>query len=71
MDSIKYENARYLLVIEKEFMDEEEAEAFILRETSESSNDFLYETLEDSDEIDKIAALFEESSKDSYDIKLD
>ena len=71
MDSIKDEDDRYLLVIEKELMDEEESEAFILRESSEQGNEFLYEIVEDNDEIDRLALLFEESGMDSYEIEIE
>ncbi|MDO4531307.1 MAG: DUF1292 domain-containing protein, partial [Bacillota bacterium] len=49
---------RYLLVVETSQMDEEESEAYILKEVSINAEDVTYEVVEDDAEFERISAVF-------------
>lgn len=61
---------RYLLVIEAANMDDEEAEAEILKEVSINAQEVTYELVDDDEEFDRIAALFAQNDGE-YDVQID
>lgn len=69
IDYIENNGIRYLLVIESEFMDDEDSEATILKEISTNDDEVLYESLEDEKEFDLVAGLFQDKS-DEYDVEV-
>ncbi len=56
----------YLLVIESCDIDNDEAEAAVLKVVSESDEDITYAVIDDDDEFEAAAALFE---SDDYDVE--
>ncbi len=60
----------YLLVIESELMDDEEAEACLMKQIGDEEDSLTYELVEDDEEFDKIAALFQEKGGE-YDVEID
>lgn len=71
LDKITDSGKQYILAIESELVDDEDAEAAIFRkaETAEGEED-VYELIEDDDEFNKVAALFQLAS-DEYDVEID
>lgn len=70
IDSLKSDKSEYILVIEADCIDDEDAEATILKKIDEGDDDIAYELIEDDEEFDKIAALFQQSGGD-YDVEVD
>lgn len=70
IDNVACGGERYLLVVETEFMDDDEAEALILKETSINTDDVTYELVEDDAEFDRVADLFQQKGED-YEVALD
>ena len=58
IDHVASGGERYLLVVETSQMDEEESEAFILKEESINTDDVTYAMVEDEAEFDRITAVF-------------
>ena len=61
---------RYLLVVEAANMDDDEADAEILKEMSINAQEVTYELVDDDDEFDRIAALFSQNDGE-YEVRLD
>ena len=70
IDNVVSSGDRYLLVVETQSMDDEEAEALILKEISINEEDVTYELVEEDEEFDRVAELFAESGED-YDVEID
>jgi uncharacterized protein YrzB (UPF0473 family) len=70
IDNIMSAGERYLLVVEKELMDDDETDAIILKEISIDEEDVTYELVEDDAEFDRIADLFAQSGED-YEVRID
>lgn len=70
IDNVACGGERYLLVVETEFMDDEEGEALILKEISINTDDVTYELVEDDSEFDRVAELFSQKDGD-YEVELD
>lgn len=68
IDQLEYKGVRYILVVESEFIDDEESEAIILKEVADDSEELTYEVIEDDAEFDRIAELFSQNS-DDYDVE--
>jgi uncharacterized protein YrzB (UPF0473 family) len=68
VDACEMHGTRYILVIDSEDADNDEAEADILKEMSSEGEDVCYGIIEDDEEFEKVAALFCQS--DEYDIEL-
>ena len=62
-----YNEVQYMLVIESQNIDDDEAEAAILKVVNESGDEVTYGFIEDDEEFDKVAALFE---SDEYDVEI-
>ncbi len=69
IDHVLLGKERYLLVIETDELDNEEAEALILREVSINTNDVTYEIVEEDAEFQRVAELFSQKGED-YDIEI-
>ncbi len=70
IDNVACGGERYLLVVETEWIDDDEAEALILKETSINTDDVTYALVEDDGEFDRVAELFAQKSAD-YEMKID
>lgn len=70
IDNVMSGANRYLLVIESSLMDEEEADAIILKEVAINAEGVTYEWVEEDAEFEKVSALFARREGD-YDIKID
>ncbi len=68
IDSLEHEGTTYLLVVNAEDAEDDEAPADILKEVAEGDDTFSYEFIEDDEEFEKIAAMFEEN-KDDYELQ--
>ncbi len=67
IDSKVYKNNNYLLVIEADAADEDESDAYILKELKEVDGDSYYTVLEDGHEFNEVSILFD---NDDYEIEL-
>jgi uncharacterized protein YrzB (UPF0473 family) len=70
LDKITDNGKEYILAIESELIDEEDAEAAIFRKAASDGEEDVYELIEDDNEFDKIASIFQLSS-DEYDVEID
>ncbi|MCL2592967.1 MAG: DUF1292 domain-containing protein [Defluviitaleaceae bacterium] len=70
IDTAELNGTNYLLVIENEFADDDECEAVIIKEVSADNEESIFQIVEDDDEFNKIAKLFEEKNVDEYEIEL-
>lgn len=70
IDNVMSERNRYLLVMESSLMDEEEADAIILKEIAIGADDVTYEWVEEDEEFERISALFAEREGE-YDVRID
>jgi uncharacterized protein YrzB (UPF0473 family) len=68
LDEAEYKGGRYLLLVETEFLEDDEAEAVILKEVGEDGKDIVYEEPADED-FDAIAKLFD-AQLDDYDVEI-
>lgn len=66
IDRKQMNGTEYILVVESKNVDDDEAEAAILKVVSETDNDITYSIIEDDDEFNAAAALFE---SDDYDVE--
>jgi len=68
---IEHGGANYILALESEFLDDEEASATVLKEVpsdDESSEEMLFEPIMDDEEFFKVIELFKQQS-DEFDIE--
>ena len=70
IDAVEADGASYILVLEADLLDDEDAEAMILKKTSEDGDDVSYELIEDDEEFDKVADLFAQNNED-YDVEVE
>lgn len=72
IDCLEYKKMNYLLVVECESYnaDDDEAEAFIMKETASDENSCIYEFVDDDDEYNRIAVLLQKEDSD-YEMKFD
>ncbi|MCI8629568.1 MAG: DUF1292 domain-containing protein [Firmicutes bacterium] len=70
IDNITSGGNRYLLVMESSLMDEEEADAIILKEIAIGADDVTYEWVEEDEEFERVSALFAEREGE-YDVRID
>lgn len=68
IDTLLFDGNRYILVVEKDDLDEEEPEAVILKELEDTKEDITYVRVED--EFEEVAKLFTKNNKD-YDLQID
>lgn len=69
IDSVESKGESYILVLESELMEDDDAEAMILKKTKEEGEEVSYELIEDDAEFDMVADLFAEKSED-YDVEI-
>jgi len=68
---LEHEGANYILALESEFLDDEEASATVLKEVAsddEDSEEMLFEPIVDDEEFFKVIELFKQQS-DEFDIE--
>ncbi|NMA83262.1 MAG: DUF1292 domain-containing protein [Epulopiscium sp.] len=70
LDSTIVDGQNYILVIEAENLEDEEADVMILKETAVEDDDVIYEFLDDEEEMFMVAEKFRELS-DEYDLDID
>lgn len=70
IDHVASGGNRYLLVMESSLIDEEEADAIILKEIAINTDDVTYEWVEEDGEFERISALFANHTEE-YNIKLE
>ena len=69
VDSLECDGNSYILVLEAALIDDEDAEAMILKKVKEDGED-SYELIEDDDEFNKVADLFAKQSEE-YDVQIE
>ncbi len=71
LDAVEQNGTTYLLVAENDFADSDaaEAEAVILKELRQNDEEVIYACVEDDEEFNAVAVLFQSSGED-YDIEL-
>ncbi|HAQ39985.1 MAG TPA: DUF1292 domain-containing protein [Clostridiales bacterium] len=67
LDVVEHKGGTYLLVIED--IEDDDTEATIIKEVEVDGDDVVYELIEDEEEFNIIAELFENNNED-YDIEL-
>lgn len=70
IDNLVYNSQRYLLVIETEYIDDEESPAAILKEIGMDAENVTYALVEDDEEFDRVAELFAENDG-AYDVEIE
>ena len=66
IDRKQMNGTEYILVVESENANEDEAEAAILKVVNETDSDIIYSIIEDDDEFNAAASIFE---SDDYDVE--
>lgn len=66
IDRISNNGAEYMLVIESQYIDDDEADAKILKVVGETEDDITYSVVDDREEFEAVAALF---GNDEYDVE--
>ena len=69
IDAAEMDGVNYLLVVEADWIEDENAEAMILKEVGSDEENIDYELVEDDEELEKVAALIEKG--EGYDVILD
>jgi len=67
LDEASYNGVDYLLVLEEDSMDDDDAEASIIKAINTEGDDVIYEFVEDDDELTAVAGLFQDN--DDYDLE--
>jgi uncharacterized protein YrzB (UPF0473 family) len=67
LDETEYNGVNYLLVLEESSIDDDNAEASIIKAVADQDEDEIYEFIEDDTEFNTVAGLFQEN--DDYDIE--
>ena len=70
IDSLEYDGSKYILVLESALIDDEDAEAMVLKKIAEDGEEDSYELIEDDEEFDKVADLFAAQGED-YDVEVE
>lgn len=70
IDGIDIENVQYLLVVSCDDFDNDEPDAFILKQIDEENENAIYELVEDDNEYNKVLVLLQENETD-YEIEFD
>lgn len=70
LDNVTVNGQNYILVVEAENVEDEEADAMILKETVVEEDDVIYEFLEEEEEMFMVAEKFREAS-DEYDLDIE
>lgn len=70
LDYVVWNEQTYILVIEKDVVEDDEADAIILKEKESNRDDVIYETIEDENELYQVVEKFRERS-DEYDFDVE
>ena len=68
IDSIKLDEIQYLLVVPCDLFEQEDAEAFIIKQIDENGENTIYVPVEDDKEYNKVVILLQENDND-YEMK--
>lgn len=68
LDSIEDNGKTYVLAVEASQIEDEEAEANLFKKVKTDDGD-VYELIEDDDEFNKIADIFQLTSSEDYDVE--
>jgi uncharacterized protein YrzB (UPF0473 family) len=63
LDEVEHNGMRYLLVVESDIIEDDEAEAIIFKEVGTDKDEMVFEELDD-DEFEIVAKLFDARLKD-------
>ncbi len=69
IDSIEVDGTNYFLVIESENIEDEDAEALLLKEVLDKDNEIIYSIVEEDVEFESVIHLLNESS-DEYNLQV-
>ena len=69
IDGAVVDDVNYLLVIETEHLDDEQADADILKEIAEEGENLVFGFIQDEDEYERVAAVFQENDED-YELEI-
>ena len=67
LDEASYNGTEYLLVLEDESIEDDDAEASIIKAIKTEGEDVIYEFIEDDEEFNAVAGLFQDN--DDYDLE--
>ena len=67
LDEASYNGTDYLLVLEEESIDDDDAEASIIKAIKTEGEDVIYEFIDDDEEFQAVAGLFQDN--DDYDLE--
>ena len=67
LDEASYNGTDYLLVLEEESIDDDDAEASIIKAIKTEGDDVIYEFIDDDEEFNAVAGLFQDN--DDYDLE--
>ncbi|MDR2648437.1 MAG: DUF1292 domain-containing protein [Clostridiales bacterium] len=67
LDEASYNGTDYLLVLEEESVDDDAAEASIIKAVNTEGEDVIYEFVEDDEEFNAVAGLFQDN--DDYELE--
>ncbi|NLL69829.1 MAG: DUF1292 domain-containing protein [Epulopiscium sp.] len=70
LDHVTWNKENYILVIEADKLDDEEADAMILKEKESDTEDVVYEIIEDENEMYQVAEKFRELAEE-YDLDVE
>lgn len=69
VDGIAVDGIQYILVVDSDEFEQEEAEAYLLKEIEEDGDDVIYEPVQDEEEYNKVIILLQDENN-SYEMKL-
>ncbi len=70
IDTLENGGNTYILAVEADRLDDDESEAALFKKAKSEDGEDIFEIIEDDDEFDKIAELFQ-SSGSEYDVEID
>lgn len=69
VDAIEVDGTNYILVVDSDAFDEEEVDAFLLKEVQEDGEDVVYESVVDDNEYNKVIILLQDNETADYEIQ--
>lgn len=71
IDKLEHKGNSYLLVVETELMEDDETDAVILKKVGSTENDLTYALVEDDNEFNIVADIFQKNSGENYDVDIE
>lgn len=70
IDAVEYNKQKYILVVEEDYIEDDEAEAIVLKVFEDPNNkeDFYYQTITDEEEFAEIQDVFMEKDIDEFEV---